>query len=220
MMNAITRERVDGGIPRKLRQAIARHNGRAVPPTRQMQSTPAGGSPPTAAFGAYWKAQAKELARQRWKALPGDQRFFSYPLAWGRTGCMFMAYALGVLNAPSWCFYQAARGLNWCGQHYPLIRSFVIAHAAGSVSRGLNRKRLVQCVGCDRRYIYQEHAFCRTNCKCGHWRLARLSYKTGLSGWQCPIDKFGLGRFGEWQRRVLGRFFKGANDGNQDMDRR
>ena len=173
-------------MPLRMRRAVA---AQAAIPMARRRTVP----PPTA-------------ARRR---APLDQRILVYPIAWARTAFLWASRGLSVLVLPSWICFQAARGLNWCGGHYHLIRAFAIAHAAGPVGNCTQRQRYRVCKLCGYRYERGDKEYCRGDnggrgCGCGHWRLSRLSHKLRLSGWSCPIGNFSYGRLGRWQRALLG----------------
>lgn len=172
-------------------------------------------------------ARATSRVARPWKApqpirtpakMPLDQVLASYPLWWARWALLKLSWLLGLLNWPAYLAYQAAWKVNWVGANYGKVRSFAIAHAAGPVRRKTWRARARNCKGCKFHYKSKDGTrFCRGDnggrgCGCGHWRLARLVNKLALSGWQCPVGKFGYGLIGRLQRM-------GARDGEY-MDRR
>lgn len=95
------------------------------------------------------------------------------------------------------------RGVHWIMTTYPLVRSFLIAHAGGIVSPGEAETRKVACDMCPFGYRHNGADYCRganngRGCGCGHWRAARLGYKRKLAAFCCPQGRFGYSGLAVW----------------------
>lgn len=67
------------------------------------------------------------------------------------------------------------------------------AHSRGAARQSVTEERLAICSGCTLRVEVQERAYCDA-CPCPMkraWVPSRLSWKTELAAWSCPIGKFG-----------------------------
>lgn len=70
------------------------------------------------------------------------------------------------------------------------------AHSRGAARRSITEERLIICGGCTLRVEVRERAYCDA-CPCPMkraWVPSRLSWKTELAAWSCPIGKFGPDR--------------------------
>lgn len=66
------------------------------------------------------------------------------------------------------------------------------AHSRGAARQSVTEERLAICSGCTLRVEVQERAYCDA-CPCPMkraWVPSRLSWKTELAAWSCPIGKF------------------------------
>ena len=198
-------------IPKRMLQAVT-GTPEPVQPTR-LPNRPS----PARVFHAPARPLPKKPCGKKAARLPLDQRLVSVPLWWLRWGLLKLSKGLTVLNYPAYGVYKLALGVNWIGANYGKVRSFAVAHAAGPVRRRTWTARARQCKGCEYHYkAADKKRYCRgenggRGCGCGHWRLARLTNKLGLSGWRCPVGRFDYG--------LLGRLIRGQNNGSDYMAR-
>jgi hypothetical protein len=95
------------------------------------------------------------------------------------------------------------RAAFWTRTKYPLLRSFVLAHAAGMVNKATIDSREADCRQCSFRYDRGGVKYCRganngKGCGCGHWPASRLGYKLTLAAFRCPQRRFDYGGLAAW----------------------
>lgn len=78
---------------------------------------------------------------------------------------------------------------NWSSGWYAKGREFAYAHLFLRCAKSIAEARRMVCERCSMRSMKGKHAYCG-QCNCGKHRAARLSWKTKLAGFSCPMGKF------------------------------
>lgn len=117
-----------------------------------------------------------------------DQRLFALAMAAEREAMQrSRMYRLVKASARLW---SRAHEIAW--RWYLMAVECVSAHAGGFVPRDVRGGRLQKCGGCTLRVTREGHDYCGA-CSCPKktfWPLARLTWKTRLAAWRCPVRKF------------------------------
>jgi len=95
------------------------------------------------------------------------------------------------------------RSAYWSMTVYPLVRMFLLTHAAGTVTRGTTIAREMCCEACSYGYKRGGHPYCRgenngRGCGCGHWPASRRGHKLKLAAFRCPQGRFDYGGLAAW----------------------
>lgn len=92
-----------------------------------------------------------------------------------------------------------AKWVVMAARWYPKPRACILAHKKGFVRYATYQSRRERCEDCGSRMnkagirpLNGEPDYCRYRggCGCGHYPLARLSWKLRLKNWHCPARRF------------------------------
>lgn len=88
----------------------------------------------------------------------------------------------------------------------PRARLFYAAHRSGLNSRREREARLAKCADCRMR----DGSYCRStqqSCGCPRWQAAKITYRSWLRSWGCPLGYWGgertISRVWQWSERVV-----------------
>lgn len=141
----------------------------------------------------YRDAMRITRAKEKAKKPKGD----SWDVRWVKKLSSWAVSAVVYWNdfiAGAWVMWLAKKA----PKYYPLVKSFVKAHAGGPTTMMERIERKGICDQCPYRYDYEGREWCRGDndgkgCGCGHWRPANLKHKRRLAAFKCPQGKFGYG---------------------------